>query len=139
METFNFGMPTIILQPREAINKDNIDQAQESLSHVCAAITDVCINKDILYNLLITDKGMTFYIMPRKKELSTEEENVYNLGVFDLAGAFYVLDKEKFGKVNYKEFIEYCSTNVGLKKAEFDDLKKIIIEKFESEYMGSDK
>eukprot|EP00826_Nyctotherus_ovalis_P065607 TRINITY_DN9647_c0_g1_i7.p3 TRINITY_DN9647_c0_g1~~TRINITY_DN9647_c0_g1_i7.p3 ORF type:complete len:122 (+),score=52.59 TRINITY_DN9647_c0_g1_i7:973-1338(+) len=108
METFNFGVPTVILQPREAVTKDNVDQAQESLSHVCAAIADVCLATNTLYNLLITDRGMTFYMMPRRKEQKTEEENPYNLGVFDLSGAFYVLDKEKFGTVSYKEFIEYC-------------------------------
>lgn len=139
METFNFGVPTVILQPREAVTKDNVDQAQESLSHVCAAVADVCLAHNILYNLLITDRGMTFYIMPRRKEQKTEEENPFNLGVFDLSGAFYVLDKEKFGSVTYKEFIEYCSAKAGLEKTEFDELKKAIVLKFESEYKGAGK
>ncbi len=134
METFNFGVPTIILQPREAITKDNADQAQESLSHVCAAITDLFMANGVPYNLLITDKGMTFYLSPRKKDVESAD---YGLGVFDIAGAFYVLGKEHFDKINYKYFSEYCKANVGLAKEEFAGLKKMIVQKLESEYKGS--
>jgi len=142
METFNYCVPTIILQPREAITKENADQAQESLSHVCAAITDVCVAKDLVYNLLITDKGMTFYLMLRKKESEIDTEGghlPYGLGVFDLAGAFYCLNKELYTKMNYKDYFEFCRTKVGLDKTEFNALKKIIVQKLESEYKGYDK
>ena len=136
METFNFALPTIILQPREAITKDNMDQAQESLSHVCAAITDLFVSQGIAYNLLITDRGMTFYITPRKKD-SEILDNTFNLGVFDIAGAFYTLNKDHFPKINFKDFFEYCRTNVGLNKEEYGTLKKAIVQKLESEYKGS--
>lgn len=135
METFSFPLPTIILQPRDAITKDNMDQAQESMSHVCAAITDILTVKGIAYNLLITDKGMTFYITPRRKD-SEIPDNIYNLGVFDIAGVCYVLKKEFFEKMNYKDFFEYCKSSVGLPKEQFLALKGMIKEKFESEYKG---
>ena len=136
METFNFALPTIILQPRDTITKDNADQAQESLSHVCAAITDIFVNMSMAYNLLITDKGMTFYITPRKKDTDLLD-NFYNLGVFDIAGAFYAVNKEHFAKLSYKDFFEYCRKNVGLSKEEFAMVKKTIVQKLESEYKGS--
>ena len=136
METYSMAVPTIILQPRDAITAANADQAQESLSHVCAAITDLLVSQDIAYNLLIADRGMTFYLLPRRKDAEIAD-TPYNLGVFDLAGAFYALHKDQFAHVSYKDFVTYCQEKVALSKPHFDALKTSIIQKLDSEYQGS--
>ncbi len=136
MEVQSMAVPTIILQPRDTITPENVDQAQESLSHVCAAITDLLAAQGIAYNLLIADRGMTFYLLPRRKD-SEIPDSPFNLGVFDLAGAFYVLQKEQFAKISYKDFVTYCQEHVALTPPDFAALKASIIHKLDSEYQGS--
>lgn len=135
METANFALPTIILQPRESITKDNIDQAQESLSHVCAAITDILASEGIVYNLLIANKGMSFYITPRKKD-SELSDNIFRFGIFDIAGVFVTWKKDFFEKLKFKDFFNFCKEKVALKKEEVAKLKSLIVQKLESEYKG---
>ena len=138
LETINYCIPTIILQPKENVNEDNLHSAQESLFIVSGLICDIMISKDMVFNLLISDRGMTFYIIPRKKD-SLIKEKLFETSYLDLSGIIECNNINIYNKFTHKDFIDFCMKNVALDKNEYRDLKKAIVQRMNQEYTGEPK
>jgi hypothetical protein len=135
METFNYPVDCIILQPQEEVKEDNIDQAQESLCHVCGVITSIFVDKNIPHNLLMSDNGMSFYIIPRKWH--PFEESKYASGFLDLSGIFHCFDEDDWKTTEFEDYSNWLKEHITLNPDEFSQIKKDIIEKLETEYEGT--
>merc|ERR1711988_887454 len=46
-----------------------LEDAQEALAHTAGIVLNYLIDQNIPHNILITDEGMTLYIIPRKFDL----------------------------------------------------------------------
>ena len=70
-ELTNWPVKTLILSPDiDEGNEDaSLEDAQEALSHTAGIVLNSLIDQNIPHNILISDEGMTLYIIPRKFDL----------------------------------------------------------------------
>jgi hypothetical protein len=95
------------------------------------------IDKNIPHNLLIADEGMTIYIIPRKFDLLIEGVTFFT-SFESLCGVVKCKTEAGYKGMKQEELCKRMQTAVGLKEAEFSQLKKDIVEKFLTEYNGEE-
>ena len=134
-ETNNYCMRSLILQPDGIVSEDNIDQAQESLSYVSALISDILLTSNIPHNMLITEGGMVFYIIPRHFDGNIPSAD-YATTFLDLSGAFSCLSHDVYANSDHLKFIEYCQKFVSLTNSEFENMKQTVLMKLDAQYEG---
>lgn len=55
----------------------SLEDAQEALAHACGVAINLMIDLNIPHNILITDEGMTVYVVPRKFDMLIEKVPFY--------------------------------------------------------------
>ena len=136
MGEVDWPVKTFVLSPiiKEG-DETSLEDAQESLAHAASVFLNYFINNNIAHNLLITDEGMTLYILPRKFDLLIE--NVHYFTSFEtLCGLAKCKTELAFKGIKYEEYVKRLSMGVSLDAAQFEKIKEDIIEKFLSEYEG---
>ena len=89
------------------------------------------IDANIPHNLLVTDEGMTVYVIPRKFDMLLEVnfftsfESVCGFVKFKTAQGFEGANEDD---------VRSAFAEVSLSDAEFGDLKKSLVSKFSKEY-----
>lgn len=115
--------------------EQGLEEAQESLTHCVGVVLNHFIDKNIPHNLLITDEGMTMYVIPRKFDLIIE--NITFFTSFEtLCGFVRCKTESSYKNMNASEFTKRVSSQVSLDEKVFGDLKKEIVDKFLGEYEG---
>ena len=113
-----------------------MEDAQEALAHTAGVVLNYLIDKNIPHNLLISDDGMTIYILPRKFDLLIENMNFFT-SFETLCGFIKCKVETAYKGIKYDDFYKRMSQGVSLKDTEFQEIKDDLINKFLGEYEGS--
>jgi len=136
-EVTGWPVSTLVLSPD--ITQDNgevsLEDAQEALSHTAGVVLNYLIDKNIPHNLLISDDGMTLYIIPRKFDLLIENVNFFT-SFETLCGFVKCKVEMAYKSINYSDFYKRMNQAVSLSPSEFETIKEDMITKFLSEYEG---
>ena len=91
------------------------------------------IDQNIPHNILITDEGMTVYVIPRKFDMLIE-----NVGFFtsfeSLCGFVKFKTQLAYENTNEAQLLQQMKDQVSLDASEFNKLKEQLISKFLKEY-----
>jgi len=116
-------------------SEQGLEEALDSLTHCVGVILNHLIDRNIPHHILITDEGMTMYVIPRKFDLIIE--NVTFFTSFEtLCGFVRCKTESSYKGMDAAEFTKRVSGQVSLDDKGFEDLKKEIVNKFLGEYEG---
>jgi len=91
------------------------------------------IDQNIPHNILITDEGMTVYVIPRKFDMLIE-----NVGFFtsfeSLCGFVKFKTQLAYENTNEAQLLQQMKDQVSLDTSEFNKLKEQLVSKFLKEY-----
>ena len=91
------------------------------------------IDQNIPHNILITDEGMTVYVIPRKFDMLIE-----NVGFFtsfeSLCGFVKFKTQLAYENTNEAQLLQQMKDQVSLGTSEFNKLKEQLVSKFLKEY-----
>jgi len=76
-EVLNFPLRALLISPDITSDETSLEDAQEALAHASGVVINHMIDANIPHNVLITDEGMTVYVIPRKFDMLIE-----NVGFF---------------------------------------------------------
>ena len=68
-EVLNYPIRALLISPDILTEETSLEDAQEALSHACGVAINLMIDLNIPHNILITDEGMTVYLIPRKFDM----------------------------------------------------------------------
>ena len=102
---------------------------QNSISHLVNLILSKLIDKEIPHNIVITNQGRTFYLIPRKFE---NKKHKFNTCWNDLAGLITCKEQKTFDEIKEDELNKFFKDEVSLEDNKFQDLTKDIITQIES-------
>lgn len=128
---------TLVLSPDVAGDETSLEDAQEALAHAAGVVLNLLIDKNLPHNLLISEEGMTIYIIPRKFDLLIEGVTFFT-SFESLCGLVKCKTEAGFRGLRQDELAKRLSSSVSLKESEFAALKQELMEKFLSEYEGEE-
>lgn len=135
-EVTGWPIKTLVLSPDITQDSDiSLEDAQEALAHAAGVVLNYMIDKNIPHNLLVSDEGMTVYIIPRKFDLLIENINFFT-SFETLCGFIKCKVEAGYKGMKYEDFCKRASQSVSLKDSEFSNFKEELIDKFLSEYEG---
>ena len=101
-EVLNYALKALLISP-DIVNDDtSLEDAQEALAHACGVVINHLIDQNIPHNVLVTDEGMTVYVIPRKFDMMIE-----NIG-------FFTSVESVCGFVKFKNQQSYDTTDESL-------------------------
>jgi hypothetical protein len=132
-EVLNFPIRALIISPDILSEDTSLEDAQEALAHACGVAINLMIDLNIPHNILITDEGMTVFLLPRKFDMLIDKV------------PFYTSFESLCGFVKYKTELSYQASSeasiaqlmadqVSLGQKEFADFKDQLAAKFMKEY-----
>ncbi len=104
---------------------------QNSVGHLTNLILSKLIDEEIPHNLIITNQGTTFYLVPRKFEDKKQE---FNTCWNDLAGLVTCKEEKIFLEATQEKVDEFFKKEVSIEDEKFDEITKKIIEQVDSVY-----
>ena len=102
---------------------------QNSISHLVNLILTKLIDKEIPHNIIITNQGRTFYVIPRKFE---DKKHLINTCWNDLAGLITCKEQKTFDEINEEEINNFFKKEVSLESNVFQNLNNDIITQIDS-------
>jgi hypothetical protein len=129
---------TLVLSPDISPDAEtSLEDAQEALAHAAGVVLNHFIDKNLPHNLLIADEGMTIYLIPRKFDLLIEGVTFFT-SFESLCGVVKCKTEAAYKAIRQDELGKRLATAVSLKEAEFEGLKRELVQKFLSEYAGEE-
>lgn len=104
---------------------------QNSISHLANIILTKLIDKEIPHNLILTNQGTTFYLIPRKFE---DKKHIINSCWNDLAGLITCKDEKTFNEITPEKVEEFLKNEISLDSNTFEELNQSIMNQIESVY-----
>lgn len=103
-ELVDWPLSTLLLSPDVSGESEaSLEDAQEALAHTAGVVLNYFIDKNIPHNLLISDDGMTIYIIPRKFDLLIENVNFFT-SFESLCGFVKCKGEQTFKNFKYDDF-----------------------------------
>lgn len=68
-EVLNFPIKALLISPDITSDDTSLEDAQEALSHACGVAINLMIDLNMPHNILVTDEGMTVFVIPRKFDM----------------------------------------------------------------------
>ena len=102
---------------------------QNSISHLVNLILSKLIDKEIPHNIVITNQGRTFYLIPRKFE---NKKHKINTCWNDLAGLITCKEQKTFDEIKEDEIEKFFKNEVSLAADTFQNLNNDIITQIDS-------
>jgi hypothetical protein len=102
---------------------------QNSISHLVNLILSKLIDKEIPHNMVITNQGRTFYLIPRKFE---NKKHKINTCWNDLAGLITCKEQKTFDEIKEDEIDKFFKDEVSLESTNFQTLTQDIITQIDS-------
>ena len=102
---------------------------QNSISHLVNLILTKLIDKEIPHNIVITNQGRTFYLIPRNFE---KKEHKLNTCWNDLAGLITCKEQKTFDEIKEEEIDKFFKNEISLDNNTFQNLTKDIISQISS-------
>ena len=102
---------------------------QNSISHIVNLLLSKLIDKEIPHNIIMTNQGKTFYVIPRKFE---DKKQKYNSCWNDLSGLITCKDQKSFDEINEEEINKFFKEEISMESGEFDKINQDIITQIDS-------
>ena len=102
---------------------------QNSISHLVNLILSKLIDKEIPHNMIMTNQGRTFYLIPRKFE---NKKHKINTCWNDLAGLITCKEQKTFDEIKEDEIDKFFKDEVSLESSNFQTLTQDIITQIDS-------
>ena len=102
---------------------------QNSISHLVNLILSKLIDKEIPHNMVITNQGRTFYLIPRKFE---NKKHKINTCWNDLAGLITCKEQKTFDEIKEDEIDKFFKDEVSIESTNFQTLTQDIITQIDS-------
>jgi hypothetical protein len=102
---------------------------QNSISHIVNLLLSKLIDKEIPHNIIMTNQGKTFYVIPRKFE---DKKQKYNSCWNDLSGLITCKDQKSFDEINEEEINKFFKDEISMESGEFDKINQDIITQIDS-------
>ena len=102
---------------------------QNSISHIANLILSKLIDKGIPHNIIMTNQGKNFYLIPRKFE---DKKQKFNSCWNDLAGLITCKEQKSFDEINEQEINKFFKDEISLEQNEFDNINQVIITQIDS-------
>ena len=102
---------------------------QNSISHLVNLILTKLIDKEIPHNMILTNQGRTFYLIPRKFD---DKKHKINTCWNDLAGLITCKDQKTFDEIKEDEIDKFFKEEVSLEINNFKTLTQDIITQIDS-------
>ena len=102
---------------------------QNSISHLVNLILTKLIDKEIPHNIIITNQGRTFYLIPRKFE---NKKHIINTCWNDLAGLITCKEQKTFDEIKEDEIEKFFKDEVSLESNKFQNLNNEIMTQIDS-------
>ncbi len=102
---------------------------QNSISHIVNLLLSKLIDKEIPHNIIMTNQGKTFYVIPRKFE---DKKQKYNSCWNDLSGLITCKDQKSFDEINEEEINKFFKNEISLENAEFEKINEDIVDQIDS-------
>ena len=102
---------------------------QNSISHIVNLLLSKLIDKEIPHNIIMTNQGKTFYVIPRKFE---DKKQKYNSCWNDLSGLITCKDQKSFDEINEEEINKFFKDEISMESGEFDKMNQDIITQIDS-------
>lgn len=71
-ELVNFPVRALLISPSIESEETSLEDAQEALAHSVGVVLNHLIDSNTPHNLLVTDEGMTVYVIPRHFDMMLE-------------------------------------------------------------------
>ena len=102
---------------------------QNSISHLVNLILTKLIDKEIPHNMVMTNQGRTFYLIPRKFE---NKKHKINTCWNDLAGLITCKEQKTFDEIKEDEIDKFFKDEVSIESTNFQTLTQDIITQIDS-------
>jgi len=99
-----------------------LEDAQEALAHTAGIVLNYLIDQNIPHNILITDDGMTLYVIPRKFDLLIERV-AFHTSFESLCGFVKFKNKQAYDNVEHDDLFEQLKSDVSLSGPDFERMK----------------
>jgi len=76
-EVQNYPIRALLISPDILSEETSLEDAQEALAHACGVAINLMIDLNIPHNILVTDEGMTVFVIPRKFDMLIEKVPFY--------------------------------------------------------------
>ena len=104
---------------------------QNSLGYIANLILSKLIDKEIPHNIILTNQGKIFYLIPRKFE---DRKQIYNSCWNDLAGLITCKEEKTYEEINEENINKFFKDEISLEKNEFDKLNEDILNQIDSAF-----
>ena len=134
----DWPMKCLLLSPdigEDQQQETALEDAQEALAHTAGIVLNYLIDQNTPHNILITDDGMTLYVIPRKFDLLIERV-AFHTSFESLCGFVKFKNKQAYDQVSHEDLFEQLKSNVSLSGDDFQRMKQELIDKFTKEYEG---
>ena len=116
----NFPIRALLISPDIVSDDTSLEDAQEALAHACGVAINLMIDVNMPHNILVTDEGMTVYVLPRKFDMVIE--NVPFFTSFEsLCGFVKFKSADAYEQADEAKVLQMLSEKVSLSQSEFDD------------------
>ena len=133
VEVLNFPLKALLISPDIVSDDTSLEDAQEALAHACGVVINHMIDQNIPHNVLVTDEGMTVYVIPRKFDMMIE-----NVGFFtsfeSVCGFVKFKTQQSYDNTDETSLLKQMKEQVSLDVGEFNKLKEQLVSKFMKEY-----
>ena len=129
----NFPIRALLISPDIVSDDTSLEDAQEALAHACGVAINLMIDVNMPHNILVTDEGMTVYVVPRKFDMVIENVPFYT-SFESLCGFVKYKSADAFEQADESRVMQLLSEKVSLSQAEFDDFQQKLVSKFMKEY-----
>ena len=102
---------------------------QNSISHIANLILTKLIDKEIPHNIIMTNQGKTFYLIPRKFE---DKKQKYNTCWNDLSGLITCKEEQTFNEINEENINKFFKEEISLEKDNFDKITAELLTQIDS-------
>ena len=76
-EVLSFPVRALLISPDIISEETSLEDAQEALADACRDAINLMIDLNIPHNILVTDEGMTVFVIPRKFDMLIENVPFY--------------------------------------------------------------
>lgn len=129
----NFPIRALLISPDIVSDDTSLEDAQEALAHACGVAINLMIDVNMPHNILVTDEGMTVYVVPRKFDMLIENVPFYT-SFESLCGFVKYKSADAYEQADESKVMQLLSEKVSLSQAEFDDFQQKLVSKFMKEY-----
>ena len=102
---------------------------QNSISHIVNLILSKLIDKEIPHNIIMTNQGKCFYLIPRKFE---DRKQRFNSCWNDLAGLITCKEEKTYNDITEEDINKFYKDEISMDKNEFDKINEDILNQIDS-------